>query len=83
MRMLLTVLVASAALPVAVAGAAVNATVVVDLDPALGELPEGVAVDKRGDVFFSVSPLGQIRKLDRAVLRALREESERLAAFHA
>jgi sugar lactone lactonase YvrE len=65
MRTLLAVLVAAAALPVAVAGAAVSATVVVDLDPALGELPEGVAVDKRGDVFFSVSPLGQIRKLAR------------------
>ena len=57
--------VAAAALPIAVAGAAVSTTVVVDLDPALGELPEGVAVDKRGDVFFSVSPLGQVRKLDR------------------
>lgn len=65
MKKLLAVLVAAAALPVAVAGAAVSATVVVDLNPALGELPEGVAVDKRGDVFFSVSPLGQIRKLDR------------------
>ena len=65
MRKLLAVLVVAAALPVAVAGAAVSATVVVDLDPALGEHPEGVAVDKRGDVFFSVSPLGQVRKLDR------------------
>jgi hypothetical protein len=65
MKKILAVLVAAAALPVSVAGAAVSATVVVDLDPALGELPEGVAVDKRGDVFFSVSPLGQVRKLDR------------------
>ena len=65
MKKLLAVLVAAAALPVAVAGAAVSATVVGDLDPALGELPEGAAVDKRGDVFFSVSPLGQVRKLDR------------------
>ena len=64
-RLLVVVLAAVAALPVAVAGAAVSATVVVDLDPALGELPEGVAVDKRGDVFFSVSPLGEVRKLDR------------------
>ena len=65
MKKLLALLVAAAALPIAVAGAAVSATVVVDLDPALGELPEGVAVDKRGDVFFSVSPLGEVRKLDR------------------
>ena len=65
MKKLLGVLVAAASLPIAVAGAAVNTTVVVDLDPALGELPEGVAVDKRGDVYFSVSPLGQVRKLDR------------------
>jgi len=65
MRTLLAVLIAAATLPVAVAGAAVSSTLVVDLNPALGELPEGVAVDKRGDVFFSVSPLGQIRKLDR------------------
>jgi hypothetical protein len=43
----------------------VNVTVVVDLNPALGELPEGVAVDKRGDVFFDASPLGQVRKLSR------------------
>lgn len=65
MRKLLAVLAVAVALPVAVAGAAVSATVVVDLDPTLGELPEGVAVDKRGDVFFSVSPLGQVWKLDR------------------
>lgn len=65
MRKLLAVLAVAVALPIAVAGAAVDETVVVDLDPALGELPEGVAVDKRGDVFFSVSPLGQVRKLDR------------------
>jgi sugar lactone lactonase YvrE len=51
--------------PVALAGAAVNVQVVVDYDPALGELPEGVAVDKRGDVFTSISPLGQVRKISR------------------
>ena len=65
MKKLLATLVAAVAMPVAIAGAAVSATVVVDLDPALGQLPEGVAVDKRGDVFFSVSPLGQVRRLDR------------------
>ena len=49
--------------PAVVAGAAVEVTVVVDYDPAAGELPEGVAVDKRGDVFVSLSPLGQVRKI--------------------
>lgn len=53
------------ALPVAVAGAAVNVAVVVDYDAAAGELPEGVAVDKRGDVFVSLAPLGQVRKIGR------------------
>jgi sugar lactone lactonase YvrE len=52
-------------LPVATAGAAVNVDVVVDYDATAGELPEGVAVDKRGDVFVSLAPLGQIRKIGR------------------
>jgi sugar lactone lactonase YvrE len=66
MRKLLAALaVVAAVLPVAVAGAAVSVTVVVDYDPALGQLPEGVAVDKRGDVFTSLSPLGQVWKLSR------------------
>jgi sugar lactone lactonase YvrE len=51
--------------PVALAGAAVDVQVVVDYDLAAGELPEGVAVDKRGDVFTSISPLGQVRKISR------------------
>jgi len=50
--------------PVSIAGA-VDTEVVVDYDPALGELPEGVAVDKRGDVFVSIAPLGQVRKIGR------------------
>jgi sugar lactone lactonase YvrE len=64
MRLAILVVVAFA-LPVSVAGAAVDVDVVVDYDLAAGEQPEGVAVDKRGDVFVSVSPLGQIRKIDR------------------
>jgi sugar lactone lactonase YvrE len=52
-------------LPVAAAGAAVDVEVVVDYDALAGELPEGLAVDKRGDVFVSISPLGQIRKIAR------------------
>jgi sugar lactone lactonase YvrE len=51
--------------PVAVAGAALEVEVVVDYDLAAGEQPEGVAVDKRGDVFVSLTPLGRIEKIDR------------------
>jgi streptogramin lyase len=55
--------VAAFVLAVAAAGAAVEVQVVIDYDLAAGEQPEGVAVDKRGDVFVSISPLGQIRKV--------------------
>lgn len=51
--------------PAAVAGAAVDIEPVVVYDPAAGELPEGVAIDKRGDVFVSLNPLGQVRKVGR------------------
>ena len=64
MRLAILVVVAFV-LPVSVAGAAVDVDVVIDYDLAAGEQPEGVAVDKRGDVFVSLSPLGQIRKIDR------------------
>lgn len=64
MRVKLVLAVAALLLaPAVVAGAAVNTVVVVDYDPAAGELPEGVAVDKRGDVFVSLAPLGQVRKI--------------------
>jgi sugar lactone lactonase YvrE len=67
MKMRLAVFAAVAlALPVAVAGAqAIEVEVVVDYDLAAGEQPEGVAVDKRGDVFVSITPLGKIEKIDR------------------
>lgn len=66
MKMRLAVFAAVAvALPVAVAGAAIDVEVVVDYDLAAGEQPEGVAVDKRGDVFVSITPLGRIEKVDR------------------
>ena len=55
--------VAAFVLSVAAAGAAVDVQVVIDYDLAAGEQPEGVAVDKRGDVFVSISPLGEIRKV--------------------
>ncbi len=46
--------------PVTAAG---HVDTLVSFDPAAGELPEGVAVDKRGNVFVSVSPLGQVVKV--------------------
>jgi sugar lactone lactonase YvrE len=52
-------------LTVAAANAAVDIELVVDYDPAAGELPEGVAVNKRGEVFVSLAPLGEIRKIGR------------------
>jgi sugar lactone lactonase YvrE len=66
MKMRLAVFAAVAlALPVAVAGAAIDVEVVVDYDLAAGEQPEGLAVDKRGDVYVSLAPLGEIRKIGR------------------
>lgn len=34
-------------------------------DPAAGELPEGIAIDKVGNIFVSMSPIGQVRKIGR------------------
>jgi sugar lactone lactonase YvrE len=66
MKMRLAVLAAVAlALPVAVAGAQIDVEVVIDYDATAGELPEGLAVDKRGDVYVSLAPLGEIRKIGR------------------
>lgn len=45
------------------ATAAGHVETVVSFDPAAGELAEGVAVDKRGNVFVSLSPLGQVVKV--------------------
>jgi sugar lactone lactonase YvrE len=65
-RKILVLAVAALLVPAAVAGAAhLEVEVVVDYDPTAGELPEGVAVDKRGDVFVSLSPLGQVWKIGR------------------
>jgi sugar lactone lactonase YvrE len=36
---------------------------IVRFDPAAEQLPEGVAVDKSGDVFVSLAPLGQLLKV--------------------
>jgi streptogramin lyase len=52
-------------IPVAAADAAVDIEVVIDYDPAASEQPEGLAVDKHGNVFLSLAPLGEIRKVER------------------
>jgi hypothetical protein len=32
-------------------------------DPTLGELPEGIAIDLQGNIYVSITPLGQLRKI--------------------
>jgi len=44
---------------------AANVSVVESYDAAYGELPEGVAVSPRGDIYVTIAPLGELRKLDR------------------
>jgi sugar lactone lactonase YvrE len=68
-------------LPVAVAGAAVEVDVVFDYDAATGEQPEGVAVDKRGNVFVSFPGLGEIRKVERDGSESLYAELPTSAGF--
>jgi sugar lactone lactonase YvrE len=60
-------LLAALAMLVAVssADAAVDIEVVVSYNRAAGEQPEGLALNKRGDVFVSLAPLGEIRKIGR------------------
>jgi sugar lactone lactonase YvrE len=52
-----------AALPAGAATASGHVQFVATFNPALGELPEGIAVDKRGSIFVSMGPLGQIREI--------------------
>jgi hypothetical protein len=44
-------------------GADPQLEVVKSYDAALGELPEGIAFDKRGNLYVSFMPLGQLRKI--------------------
>ena len=53
----------AAVLTIATAGAAGHVETVVEFDPNAGELPEGVTVDKTGNVFVSLSPLGELVKV--------------------
>src|SRR6476469_9022155 len=40
-----------------------EAATTLTLDPAAGELPEGLAFDHHGDAFFTAAPLGEVREL--------------------
>lgn len=62
--LLLAVAAATMLFSASLAGAAGHAETVVSFDPDAGQLPEGVTVDKRGNVFASLSPLGQLVKID-------------------
>jgi len=53
------------AVPSAVADAVGEIDLVLALDPAVGEFPEGVAVDKQGNIFVSVAPTGEVKKIDK------------------
>lgn len=44
------------------AAAAPNAEKILDFNEAVGQLPEGIAIDKKGNLFVSIAPLGQLWK---------------------
>lgn len=44
------------------ASAGGHAKMVITYDGTIGELPEGIAIDQRGNMYVSLAPLGQIRK---------------------
>ena len=54
---------AIAATPIAPAHASSDVHIVVAFDESAGQNPEGIALDHRGDVFVSVSPLGDLWKI--------------------
>jgi sugar lactone lactonase YvrE len=64
LRATLSALLAMLLLSTGVANASNHVRTVVTFDAAAGELPEGVAVDKRGNIFVSlVVPVSEIRKI--------------------
>lgn len=50
---------------IAAADTTAHVEVIIDYDAATGELPEGVAVNRRGEVFVSLAPLGEVRMITR------------------
>jgi sugar lactone lactonase YvrE len=59
-RAVISLIVTLFVLPVA-ASASSPLETLVTFNPAAGEFPEGVAIDKTGNIYMSVTPLGQIR----------------------
>lgn len=51
------------AVPIAPAHAQGDVTVIATFDESAGQNPEGIALDRTGDVFVSVSPLGDLWKI--------------------
>jgi sugar lactone lactonase YvrE len=60
-RVVVSLIVVLFTLPVT-ASASSSVQTLVTFNPAAGEFPEGVAVDKTGNIYVSVTPLGQIRR---------------------
>lgn len=63
MRRAMVLIAVMAMLPVGIARAS-HVETVVAFNPAAGEFPEGIAVDKSGNLFVSLTFLGQIRKIE-------------------
>jgi sugar lactone lactonase YvrE len=64
MTTMLAAIAAGLALSAGVAGASGHVQTFVTFDPAAGEFPEGIAVDKYGNVYVSMIELDQIWKID-------------------
>jgi sugar lactone lactonase YvrE len=62
MRMLLAVTLVAVALAM-LGGSAAASEIVTSFDPAAGEFPEGIAVDRQGRIYVGIAPLGEIRRL--------------------
>lgn len=61
-RILVVILLAALIFPT-VAAAQLEVEWVKHYDPDLGELPEGIAIDLQGNIYVSITPLGQLRKI--------------------
>jgi sugar lactone lactonase YvrE len=62
MRMLLAVTLVAVTVAV-LGGSAAGSEIVTSFDPADGEFPEGIAVDRQGRLYVGIAPLGEIRRL--------------------
>jgi len=64
-RLIVTAVAAALAVPGGLAAASSHVETFVAFDASKGEFPEGIAVDKTGNVYVSMIVLNQIRKIDR------------------